>query len=88
MADKTFDEIRPDIEDEAATASSIPTGSSTDEESSEGPSGRGTTETSVGGADSVPGTPDALPYTPIETDSDRGNRRTHKDGSGDGLNEA
>jgi hypothetical protein len=87
MADKTFDEIRPDIEDGDAPGSTIPTGTSTGEESSEGPSGRGTTETSVGGADSVPGTPDALPYTPVETDSDAKHRRTVRDGSGDGLNE-
>jgi hypothetical protein len=87
MADKTFDEVRPDIEDDAAAGATIPTGSSTGAESSEGPSGRGTTETSVGGADSVPGTPDALPYTPVETDDDADHRTTHRDGSGDGLNE-
>lgn len=87
MADKTFDEIRPDIEDDGTAGAAIPTGTSTGEETSEGPSGRGTTETSVGGADSVPGTPDALPYTPVETDSDSDHRRTSRDGSGDGLNE-
>ena len=35
---------------------------------SEGPSGMGSAETSVGGADSVADTPDALPYVPSETD--------------------
>jgi hypothetical protein len=77
MADKTFDEVRSDKQDDAAPDSG---------QVSEGPSGTGTGETSVGGADSVAGTPDALPYTPDETDGDRP-RRTVKDGSGDGLNE-
>ncbi len=41
---------------------------STGGQRSEGPSGLSGAETSVGGADSVPDTPDALPYTPAETD--------------------
>jgi hypothetical protein len=78
MADKTFDEVRSDKTDDAAPDQG---------QVSEGPSGLGTSETSVGGADSVPGTPDALPYHPSETEPDAKPRKNVKDGSGDGLNE-
>jgi hypothetical protein len=37
-------------------------------EVSEGPSGFGTAETAVGGADSVPDTPDAVPADDLYTD--------------------
>jgi len=43
---------------------------------SQGPSGLASDETSLGGADSVPSTPDALPYTPSEVDGvDDGTKR-------------
>jgi len=88
MADKTFDEVRPDKVDEVDSGSEDSEAPAASQgEASEGPSGLGTGETSVGGADSVPGTPDALPYRPDETENGEGRGRNLKDGSGDGLNE-
>ena len=77
MADKTFDEVRPDVQDDAHPDSG---------QISEGPSGTGTGETSVGGADSVPATPDTLPSAPAETNPEAASRKNVKDGSGDGNN--
>lgn len=77
MADKTFDEIRPDIDQDPAVDEQVSEGSAIDSQRSEGPSGLGTTETSVGGADSVPATPDSPPYSPLD-DSTEGQANGRK----------
>lgn len=59
MADKTYDEIHSADRDKHQMSEGG--------EVSEGPSGSGDLETALGGADSVPDTPDALPYTPEQT---------------------
>jgi hypothetical protein len=77
MADKTFDEIRPDIDSGPDVDEQVSEGSSIDSQRSEGPSGTGTKETSIGGADSVPATPDSPPYSPLD-DSDEGEANGRK----------
>jgi hypothetical protein len=87
MADKTFDEVRPDVQNDAhPDAGQVSEGPSGSGQVSEGPSGTGTGETSVGGADSVPATPDTLPSPPAETDPEAAGRKNVRDGSGDGNN--
>ncbi|HEX8508107.1 MAG TPA: hypothetical protein VF635_01215 [Propionibacteriaceae bacterium] len=78
MADKTFDEIRPDIADDPSVDEHVSEGSSLDGQRSEGPSGLGTTETSVGGADSVPATPDSPPFAPEDESSDQLGKGLHR----------
>ena len=70
MADKTFDETRPDITAAGAGEGRVTEGSSIEGEASQGPSGLGTGETSAGGADSVPATPDSPPYSPADSGSE------------------